>query len=534
MKKIITSFLIIITALLLTGCDGFKDLEINLDIDLDVKPVLKGYYPNSGMSNTEFGNSYTTRMSEELTGYKVEYSQDASGNQKQAIENALISKADYSFFKLEVGSYEGIVGDLALLDLAPYLEKFGPDLLEIIPQEAWDSVTIDGRIYGIPEISFSGYGMQDEALVWNLSHLEAVGITKIPETISEIDTALEKLDAKYSSTNNNYSAFGLAGSSAMCNILSSAFEIPNQFFEDENGIIQPYIYHENYENYLAYLRSYVMDGYLFESWQGKQAVDVQTNLSNGNHSVAFLSYWNINNLVDAYVTANKSSGITEEEARANFGYSLRIKGDGSNGSIPQEEGRIRAAQSIGYYISIPAYQYDIGGYVVDWANERIKAENYEIITSGVEDVHYTTVTADTPGAIEINYNGETSYRTLLPQYNIDIEPNSMYATGVHPDVSRAYWACREASYNCWEILFPLDDTIIDNPISMSPYLPGWASISITARSWIITYEQRYTVSKTDAEAQKSIEYLQRVYKTNYWTTSVANEVQNWYSTKETK
>ncbi|HEX7057944.1 MAG TPA: extracellular solute-binding protein [Bacilli bacterium] len=37
------------------------------------------------------------------------------------------------------------------LDLKPYLEKYGQDLLKKVPKEAWERVTIDGKIYGIPE-----------------------------------------------------------------------------------------------------------------------------------------------------------------------------------------------------------------------------------------------------------------------------------------------------------------------------------------------------------------------------------------------
>lgn len=541
MKKLILSLLIIITTTILSGCDGFKDrpssdedLEQYLDIDLENKPNLKGYYPNSGMSNSGFSNSFTTQISEELTGYSVEYTQDTSGNQKSAIENALLRKADYSFFKLESGSYEGVVGNQSLLNLKPFLEKFGQNLLEIIPENAWESVTLDGKIYAIPEISFSGYGMQDDALVWNMSHLEAVGITKVPETISEINYAFKKLDEMNSKNNINYSVLGLPGSQAMCNLLSSAFEVPDQFFEDENGVITPYIYHPNYQTYLNYLRSFVSNGYLFESWQGKLAIDVQTNLANGNHSVGYLSYWNVNSLVGAYSTLNK---VTEEEARENFGYTLRVKGDGESGSIVQEEGRLRASESIGYYMAIPSYQYEIAGYVIDWMDQRIKEENYKIITGGLEGVHYETVSSDqagNDGIIEITYDGETTYRKLLPQYNIDIEPNSMYATGVHPEVSRAYWPCREESYNCWEILYPLDDTVIENPIAIRPYLEGWSSISITARSWIITYEQKYANDKTDATAQSTFEYLQRVFKTRYWKEDVAAEVQTWYDNRFSK
>ena len=48
------------------------------------------------------------------------------------------------------------------------LEKYGQNLLKTIPQEAWDAVTLDGKIYAIPEIGFGQ--MISCALVWNMYH----------------------------------------------------------------------------------------------------------------------------------------------------------------------------------------------------------------------------------------------------------------------------------------------------------------------------------------------------------------------------
>ncbi len=528
MKKILLSLLIIITAGTLSGCDGFKDIGINLDIDLNEKPDLKGLYPNSGMQNSEFANSYTTNKSEEITGYTVEYSQVLSGDQKAVVENAMIAKNDYDFMKVDAGTYEGLVGKQSFLDLKPYLEKFGQDLLEVIPQYAWDNVTIDGKIYAIPEVSFAGYGMQNDALVWNMNHLNEVGITEVPSTIGEVNEAFVKLNEKFNTT-MSYSVFGLPASQAMCNVLSSAFEVPDMFYEDAEGQITPYIYHDNYLDYLNYLRSFVTNGYLFDSWQSKSAVDVQTGLANGNHSVGYLSYWNINLLSESYASINK---ISVEEARESFGYSLRIQGDGESNSVVQDVAMTRSSPSIGYYIVIPSYMWDDAGYAIDWMNEKIKEDNFFELYTGEEGVHYNVVTSTTPNAIETTYNDEIIYIELTDQYSKDVEPNSMYHCGVNTIVSQSFWALREASYNCWDILYPLDETCISNPISIMPYLEGWSSKSITAKSWIITYEQKYANQVTLDEAEKDFEYLQRVFKTRYWTDTVSKEVQDWYdSTK---
>ena len=34
--------------------------------------------------------------------------------------------------------------------MTPYLEEYGKDLLEQIPQERWDCTSIDGKVYAVP------------------------------------------------------------------------------------------------------------------------------------------------------------------------------------------------------------------------------------------------------------------------------------------------------------------------------------------------------------------------------------------------
>ncbi|WP_201008656.1 extracellular solute-binding protein [Paenibacillus glycanilyticus] len=47
---------------------------------------------------------------------------------------------------------ELVTNDLAL-DLKPYLEKYGQNLLKNIPQSAWDAVTLNGKILAIPQVA---------------------------------------------------------------------------------------------------------------------------------------------------------------------------------------------------------------------------------------------------------------------------------------------------------------------------------------------------------------------------------------------
>ncbi|TBL71464.1 extracellular solute-binding protein [Paenibacillus thalictri] len=58
--------------------------------------------------------------------------------------------------------YVNYLNQKALKPLNAAIDKFGPDLKKLIPQEAWDSVTVDGKIYAIPTIA----DIQSTELMW--------------------------------------------------------------------------------------------------------------------------------------------------------------------------------------------------------------------------------------------------------------------------------------------------------------------------------------------------------------------------------
>ena len=142
--------------------------SINLNVDLNNKIELKTLYPNSGMSNSDFADSRTTKYFEELTGYKVTYEQ-ALADQSGIVQNILGGALPYHMLKLESGTYMQYVSQGDFVDLKPALEKFGKNILANVPKEAWDAVTQDGKIYAIPELGFGQ--MISSALVWNMKQL---------------------------------------------------------------------------------------------------------------------------------------------------------------------------------------------------------------------------------------------------------------------------------------------------------------------------------------------------------------------------
>lgn len=540
MKKIlgriffIVFFILLVFALAisLSKCDVEKynnyNKQIDLNVYLDEKPELNVLFPNSGMDNSAFEKGWTTKFFEEQTGYKVNYSQ-ALDNQTTIVQNIYSSKDEYHMMKLESGTYMAMVGKdpKPFVDLKPALEKFGKDLLEIIPQEAWDAVTIDGKIYGIPETGFGQ--MIGSALVWNMRQLAEVGITKVPETMKEVEDAFYALKEQ-NSGNSKYYSFAMASPSVYVEPLAAAFNLNKDFYVNENGEIKHTMYDDNYKAYYKWLNKLCREGIISKQQQSFSAVDIYQNIAKGDLGCGYLPYWYINSLVGAMAATPEYA--SEEEARNSLGYSLTIKGDGTAGSAVQSVGKTLYYDSIGYYMVIPVYMAKYGAYAIDWMNTKIKTEVYEGFRLGEEGVHYEVSNSNDPNAVKVTVSGEEKYIKLLPAYNNDILPTSMYQTGGNPTVGKNLWPLSEQSYKCWKILVDTDyDNIVTNALSMTPYIKGWSEVDINSRSMVVTYEQRLIIAESDTAFDKQFSTCKLLWEGQYWTEEVNENVQAWYQSK---
>lgn len=521
------------------GCGGTNEDWLNVDITQN-KPTLSGLYPASGMRDSEFQDSPTSRAFEEMTGYTVNYYQISGSNEEAEVGNALLEDNTYSFIKCGRGAYDQYVVQEAFLDLTELLEKYGQNLLEVIPDDLWEACKYNGKIYGIPEYGF-GY-MEDCALVFNVEHLERAGIAKLPETLTEFTQTIYKLQETLGAKDNNYHALAMTAADAELSIISSAFEMPKEFYADENGKVTNFIYSDKTLNYVKYMNRLVRDNCLPPNWDSAQAQQLMGWFTNENISVAYLPYWYVTPLCEQ-MAANKADKYpTVEAARAGLKWQTRIKGDGSNGSIVQSKGKFRAVDDVGYFIAVPYQSRATAAYAIDWMNTRITDENYRRFVIGEENVSYKIVseseaTEDDIAIVEAD--SSTRYYRLLDGY-ADIVGNSMYTTGGNPTVGRRYWPLREKNYKCWPILLPEDEDelCIRSVLGKCPILPEWSEKSMAARSQIITYMQRMINAEIDGDesVRNSLPYLLKIMKNNFettvWTSTCAAQVQEWYDSRK--
>ena len=102
---------------------------------------------------------------------------------------------------------QGLLAELSM----ETLEKYAPNYVKMINEnypEAWKSVMHDSKIYAIP--TTNGDSNYPTTVIWRQDWLDNVGITKIPETITEFEDALYKFRNNDPDKNNKKDTYGLS------------------------------------------------------------------------------------------------------------------------------------------------------------------------------------------------------------------------------------------------------------------------------------------------------------------------------------
>lgn len=591
---------------MLAACADKVPAEIDWTVDLSQKITLKGMYPNTANSMFREGAKVcdTANIIEDKTGYNIEYYEVSASGGDNDIQRILSTEQEYHFLKLDEAQYHPYLNQGSFLDLTDLLFKTpaGRKLYEIIDlmPYGWDSVsTVDEEgnkhIYGIPDFGYCV--MTDSALIWNTEHLKQVGYDHVPENMTEANDALVKMQEHFGSSSKTYSALGIPGPHS-CEIVQfkGAFEVPNQFYLDENGNVQQYIYSDNLMNYAKYMNSLRRQNIISQTWQKAEAATTCQYFAQGEHSVVYLPYWHVNMLLNACVADGRiGAGKDPDYVKENLiDWTVRIRGDGSHGTVNQEKARTEGGEAgVSYYTVIPQHMAATALYTIDFLSKKLEA--FADYYGGTEGVHWNKV--DKPaGAPEydpenpdeilqyedfdhqlvflepweytyhdytpiyedvLQEDGETRVKTLVGaqqgeeihvtgggfwvklterylDMKVGIVENSQYCNGTNKIVANRLFHLRETGFNGWRVVSRDDDTIIHNPMSMSPPMDHWAPISIRARTQAKDGLKAAISAKTEEKAISTIENTRNSLKTTkvkgyfLWCDDIVNEMTAWY------
>ena len=447
--------------------------EINYDIDLAQKPELQVLMPNSGKSIDAVNSSSNATLIESLTGYKVTYTQlptDAA----TTLSTIFMDKTPYHAMKLTKDQFSDYVKDDLLVDLTDALSVFAPDILANISAESWEVVTVDGRIYGIPERASSDN--IENPIILNYDLMLQLGLDE-PETLDEFTEVLEAMTEYLGKP-----ALTFDMNTPLVYAISAAFGIYS-YWQEYDGEVLFYMNAPRYKEYVEYMNDLYSRGLIDQEVSTNEAANCNTRFVNGfkansegaKAGAYATSLWS----VPAIVTALESNGIIDA-TQANgeldqYLYYVRAlkenKGDAE---------KVYRSSGYTYITAIPYYMAENAGYALDWMNSKIKdtetEDNFRQMVIGEEGTHWTQ---DTKG----------NYLPLLPAF-AEKDDASYYMTGSNENKYTQYWLARVRKqaelYRAWSTLMDKADSVgVYNIVDFTPpiedYNKNRASVELYAQ-----------------------------------------------------
>lgn len=409
----------ILTTSLFVGCGAKKPQGVEQAEKLE---TLKHLGPYDKFDPNE---DPTAKVLEELTGQKVEYSILPADQAMEKLNLEIAGEAQYNTIKLYRNQFDILMGKNVLLDLKPYLEEYGKNLLEAIGQESWDSVTVDGKIYGIPEKNSADN--VNAAIFVRKDILDKYGVA-IPTTTDEFYNALKtlkdkgvkipaSLDQKLS--NSIMGAFGLA-----------------QEWNERDGKLVYRGADENLKKYLDYIKKLNDEGLIGEDWATLTAGTSQERFINGDSAFIVSGWVSGKGIFDAL---KQKGGVSNPEETVEFIPSL--KGPDGYVGVPRDRG-------IGFVTAIPKYMENYAVQTIQWLDKKVESENFKTLVIGNEGYHYTVKDGAYFPNLETNEEGKAKFD--------EKNNSSWYLTGTREDDYPTYWQARvrktPENYHCWSII----------------------------------------------------------------------------------
>ena len=542
---------------MVTGC-GLADNKPDLNVDVSSHDdiTLKTYFPNFGVQNKKIRDGWLANAIREQTGYKVDFNQFSTSMDTE-VNKFLNTREPIDMMKVGGTIFNNYVTNGYFTDLTDVIEKYGDVVVKsdgttfknLFTEEQWAACSYNGRIYAIPEIGHTA--MADQAIIWNRDHLKLVGIDYIPTTIGQIDDALTKLEAYFGPKNKNYYALGLYGTIPVNNPLSCAFEVPGEWWVDENGDLQNVIHSTQWKTYITWMNSLLNKGYIAGDWVSQSETHAMNNFVKQNCSAYIAAYWNITPvremLVSTYESFPEDMVLTSDKRNYVYGeskmttlkddallsWTVYVTGDGTHGSIPQEKGVVREGPTkVGYYITVPVVNAKRAAYVIDWVCKKNTEEMTITMVAGKEGKHYEFTTSDDPDAIKL-FNDKNQYVKLHKEdFLADISGMSQFQTSVNMDIAREWWPVAEAGFNAWNVLV-LDENnkedrsrVIENPFGYHPVLEKFAKVDLEAQNFVITQAQALINASPDA-LDSNYQKARNDYNTRFYNIC-KDEINTWY------
>ena len=198
---------------------------------------------------------------DKATGYRVTYAVLPQANEEERLYLEMASGEVYDIIKIKPKWYYKLLGEGALMPLTGLLNEHGGNLLANIKESSWEIATLDGEIYGIPQMDERA--IISNGLLYREDILKEMGREE-PSTVAELIDLLQAVKKAYPDMIPMTSPLNVWSPT-----LLSPFGLHNEWI-DVDGQLVHRSQHPNAKAYVSLLRE------LYE----KQLIDVDFPILN--------------------------------------------------------------------------------------------------------------------------------------------------------------------------------------------------------------------------------------------------------------
>ena len=263
----------------------------------------------------------------------MQYTQLPSADSSAVINTELMDKTPYNVMKLTKDQFSDLVMDDMLVDITDALEVFAPDMLQNISAESWEAVTVNGRIYGIPERASSDNIENPIVLNYDLMMSLNLDVPETREEFTEVLRAMTNALGRPALTFDRYTPLVYA--------ISASFGIYSDWQEytvDGKTEVLYYMNAPRYKEYVEYMNYLYTEGLIDQEVPTNTAADAINRFvagfgggSTAKASAVACSLWSVTSIVtgmqsNGHITASEANGELD-----NYLYYLRaLKEDASD------------------------------------------------------------------------------------------------------------------------------------------------------------------------------------------------------------
>ncbi|MBI9095915.1 MAG: extracellular solute-binding protein [Sphaerochaeta sp.] len=424
MRNMVKKSSVIMMLILLIGMGLYAQGQKNQPVDSSMsnqsttKLKVLSFY-----ANFDPNKNPQKELIEERTGYEVEYFMLPQDSEKadEKLNITVASGSDYDILKLRPYQYYRLVEQGALQELDTFLASSGSTLKSVIKPLSWEVAKYKDKTYAIPLSNERPNIANSLAIRKDL--LDKAGIP-IPKTLEEFTETLRAIKKQYPDL-IPMTGPGRIDQQMYLNtfvpVIAGAFGIYNEW-TDVDGELVHYVNMPGFKEYLSYMTGLYEEGLIDIDWPVNTLASCNEKFVSGKAVIDPYHY----NDAAANLTALKGNFSDAELVYINA-----LKG-------PRGEG-VRIERKINYFICVPKSSKH-GEDAIKFMDKMLEYENFEFLTLGIENVHFT--------------KEGTNFEPIMPIFNEERFWSYWYLMGIdeykYPDMWLARIKKNESMYSNFE------------------------------------------------------------------------------------